>query len=132
MHPNLTRDVLMTPNDPAHRPPSPGLSKFQNSKASVPSPNGGSVQRSGSAIQGSSLKNLRPKNVRVVSDAAIVEHNDESHEPHEKKSKKSVHRPPTEPQNSLCLGGENNHRVTESTEKTQTCRSPPNELTDRH
>jgi hypothetical protein len=31
------------PNVPAHRPPSPDLSKFQNSKAPVPSADGGSV-----------------------------------------------------------------------------------------
>src|SRR6266511_4902340 len=40
----------------AHRPPSPDFSKFQNSKALVPSANGGSVQRSGSAIQSSSTQ----------------------------------------------------------------------------
>src|SRR6266571_1275891 len=38
--------VSKPPNDPAHRPPSPDLSKLQNSKALVPSANGGSVQRS--------------------------------------------------------------------------------------
>ena len=42
----------------AHRPPSPDSGNFQNSKAPVPSANGGSVQRSGSAPQSSSLKNL--------------------------------------------------------------------------
>src|SRR5437867_9937332 len=42
-----------------YRPPSPHLSKVQNSKASVPSANGGSVQRS-SASQSSSVKNLGP------------------------------------------------------------------------
>src|SRR6266568_7502327 len=52
--------LALMSNVRAHRPPSPDLSKFQSSKAPVPSANGGSVQRSGSAIQGSSLKNLRP------------------------------------------------------------------------
>ncbi len=46
----------MPPNDRAHRPPNPDLSKHQNSKAPVPSANGGSVQRSGSAIQSSSTQ----------------------------------------------------------------------------
>ena len=43
-------------NDGAHRPPSPDWSKLQNSKAPVPRANGGSVQRSGSAIQASSTQ----------------------------------------------------------------------------
>ena len=40
---------LTMPNDPAHRPPRSDLSNVQNSKAPVPSANGGSVQRSCSA-----------------------------------------------------------------------------------
>src|SRR5262245_46776619 len=54
------------PNDAAHRPPSPDCSKFQNSKALVPSANGGSVRRSGSAIPGSSLKNLLTQHRRLI------------------------------------------------------------------
>src|SRR5437899_13057405 len=48
------------PNDQAHRPPSPDLSKLQNSKASVPNANGGSVQRPCSAACSVHHNNLRP------------------------------------------------------------------------
>src|SRR6185503_13726275 len=44
-----SRAIILLANVRDHRPPRPDLSKFQNSKALVPSANGGSVQRSGSA-----------------------------------------------------------------------------------
>src|SRR6266487_3070023 len=48
--------VRSPPNVRAHRPPSPDLPKLPNSKAPVPRANGGSVRRSGSAIQRSSTQ----------------------------------------------------------------------------
>src|SRR2546423_1521489 len=48
------------PNDQAHRPPSPDFWKTQNSKAPVPSANGGSVQRPCSATCSFHSQNLRP------------------------------------------------------------------------
>src|SRR6266487_670283 len=50
--------MAFTPNVRAHRPPSPDLSKLQNSKATVPNANGGSVQRAGSASCSAYSKNL--------------------------------------------------------------------------
>ena len=47
-------------HDQAHRPPSPDFWKTQNSKAPVPSANGGSVQRPCSATCSFHHKNLRP------------------------------------------------------------------------
>src|SRR6266511_336341 len=58
--------VQMPPNVGAHRPPIPDFSKLQNSKAPVPSANGGSVQRSGSATCSAYSKNLRPNLSRLV------------------------------------------------------------------
>src|SRR5262245_63814307 len=54
------------PNDGAHRPPIPDLSTLDASPVLVPSANGGSVRRSGSAIQGSSLKNLLTQHRRLI------------------------------------------------------------------
>ena len=83
-----TISITHLSNVGAHRPPSPDLSKFQNSKVPVPSANGGSVQRSGSAIQGSSLKNLQRRPTRAdgrpAHDARKCTH--ETLKTHEKKS----------------------------------------------
>src|SRR5688500_8623279 len=52
----------------AHRPPSPDLSKLQNSKAPVPRANGGSLQRLVRRRVVHTQKNLRPIPPEIRSD----------------------------------------------------------------